>query len=106
MIAIIALMKTSSPTAVNTVEAKNNLNALIAQARESRRPIIVEKRGEPVAVIQDYESFREAGGAAVPKTDLYRELSAFHRLLARKRPKKSSDSADLIRSMREQRHSK
>jgi prevent-host-death family protein len=46
-------------TTVNTVEAKNNLNSLIAQVERDKTPIIIEKRGTPVAVIWDYQTYRE-----------------------------------------------
>lgn len=89
---------------VNTVQAKNNLNALLAQIESGKKPIIIEKRGEPVAVLLDYETYQEGRGedpVSAART-AYEELYADH--LARKGTQSpGEDSAELIRQAREER---
>lgn len=91
---------------VNTVEAKNRFNELIAQLNRTKNPLIVEKRGQPVAVVLDYESYR-LQSSAPPKNkkgDIFIEkLKAFHRYLDKKYPQGTGDSIQLIKEAREER---
>lgn len=92
---------------VNTVEAKNRFNELIAQVNRTKNPLIVEKRGQPVAVVLDYESYQKQKGQKAGKADerdtFIEELEAWHRYLRKKYPKGTGDSVELIREAREER---
>lgn len=97
---------------VNTVEAKNRLNELIAEVNRSKEPVVVEKRGTPVAVVVDYESYRkeqksdnQAEGKAKTETFL-KELRAFHEMMRREYPKGTGDSVEILRQIREERSSR
>lgn len=92
---------------VNTVEAKNRFNELIAEAARSKRPIVVEKRNEPVAVMLDYESYRASERSEKAKSGrddaLLGELEAFHRAMRKKYPRGTGDSVEILREVREER---
>ena len=94
-----------APYRVNTVQAKNRLNELIAQTNESKEPIVVEKRGEPVAVILDYASYQTDQAPKQKKShdQFWRDLKAFHRHMEKKYPEGTGDSVEIIRQMREER---
>lgn len=91
---------------VNTVEAKNRLNELIAQVNRTKSPLIVEKRGEPVAVVLDYESYLQQSVASRENEKngtFIEQLRSFHRYLDKKYPRGTGDSTELIRESREER---
>lgn len=93
---------------VNTVEAKNNLNALIARAKSRKKPIIIEKRGEPVAIILDYETYTESNGGdpsgRAKRERFLRELREWHAYLDAKYPGgNGTDTVELLRQAREER---
>lgn len=96
----------SEPATVNTVEAKNRFNELVALAQKTREPVIVEKRGEPVAVILDYETYQEkvTPSAQARDENLIRDLQAWHEYLNKKYPQGGSDSVEILRRMREERY--
>lgn len=92
---------------VNTVEAKNKFNELVAEVNRTGKPIIVEKHREPVAVVLDYKSFlkkapskREKKGSS---ENLLSELQAFHRMMKKRHPEGTGDSVEILRQMREER---
>lgn len=87
---------------VNTVDAKNRLNELLAEVERTKRPLIVEKRGKPVAVVMDYESYeKERGGReARGRGTLSRELRSFHLRMKKKYPKGTGDSVEILHDMR------
>lgn len=99
-----ALMKKSQR--VNTVEAKNRLNELIAEVNETGEPVIVEKWGEPVAVVVDYASFQQAAKKRKPKSQpdqFLRELLAWHDQMRKKYPKGTGDSVAILGEIRQER---
>lgn len=99
-------MKTE-PSHVNTVQAKNELNALVEQTRQSKQPIIIEKRGEPVAVLWGYEEFRNRAKTTTEdnaSASLVREIRAFHKIQKKKFPQPSTDSVDILRQLRTERN--
>ena len=90
---------------VNTVEAKNRFNELVAETRKTKKPIVVNKRGEPVAIIVDYESYQ---ANMAPKSEkeggnLFADLMNFHRTLKKKYPHGTGDSVEILRKIREER---
>lgn len=95
---------------VNTAEAKNRLNELIAEVNESREPIVVEKWGEPVAVVIDFESFQKREkkkSKAKQQSDTFlSELKAFHKQMSKKYPQGTGDSVEILREIRQERVSK
>lgn len=95
------------PTHINTVEAKNTFNALIAKAERDRKPVIIEKRGAPVAVILDYQTYRENNPVASgngKKPGLADALKKWHAFLKKNNPRRvTTDSVELIRELREER---
>lgn len=95
---------------VNTVEAKNRLNELIAEVNESGEPIVVEKWGEPVAVVVDFESFQKREKQRTKtkqQPDLFlRELRAFHNQMQKKYPQGTGDSVEILREIRQERISR
>jgi prevent-host-death family protein len=92
---------------VNTVEAKNRLNELIAQAGQTKKPIVVEKRGKPVAVMLDYESYQKSSPPSGKKRKgedpFLKELQAFHQLMKKKYPEGTGDSVEILRGVRQER---
>ena len=96
---------TKESLSVNTVEAKNRLNELINTARESGQPVIVQKRGESVAVILDYETYKQGMSTSKAKQDktLFEELVAFHKTLKKKYPKTAADSVQILSEIRKDR---
>lgn len=92
---------------INTVTAKNEFNALIATINKTKTPIIVAKRGQPVAVLLDFESFQEMGGQSQDSNDstLIKRLRAFHKHLAKELPEsRHDDSVHTLRHLRLERH--
>lgn len=89
---------------VNTVDAKNNLNSLLAQVKSRKKPVIIEKRGEPVAVLVDYETYRtsQKKGQVSGARKVYEELYADHLTQKGNRPM-GTDSAEIIRQARDER---
>ena len=87
---------------VNTVDAKNRLNELITQVEKTKKAIVVERRGRPVAVVVDYESYEQERGATetVRKSALSKELIRFHERMKRKYPKGTGDSVEILRGVR------
>jgi len=92
-------MKKARP-AVNTVEAKNRLNELIAEVNRSKEPIVVEKRGKPVAVVVDYESYSKGAGRSEKARDetLVQEIEAFQKVMKKKADKCAVCGAELFSS--------
>ncbi|MBI2346403.1 MAG: type II toxin-antitoxin system Phd/YefM family antitoxin [Deltaproteobacteria bacterium] len=90
---------------VNTVEAKNRFNELIAKAERTKQPIIVEKRGSPVAVVIDYASYRKKIGrpANSPAGKIVVALETLHHFLRAKYPSGTGDSAEILHEVRRQR---
>ena len=90
---------------VNTVEAKNRLNELIAEVNQTHQPLIVQKRGEPVAVVLDYQSYNEKFSQERRESDetLLQELKAFHKHLQKKYPKGTGEAVEILRDIREER---
>ena len=93
---------------VNTVEAKNRLNELIAETNRSKQPIVVEKRGRPVAVVLDYDSFAAKGAVdrSADTETFLKELKAYHAMMRKKYPKGTGDSVEILREIREERSKK
>lgn len=99
--AMISIMKRKP---VNTAEAKNHLNELLKEVEHSRKPIIIEKRGEPVAALIDIKTYREKLGGAAPLADegLLKDLQAFHREIIKERDGlPTGDSVELLRELRQ-----
>ncbi len=102
----------SFPQRVNTVEAKNRLNELIGEVVATKEAVVIEKRGEPIAVVLDYESYQK--NKILPsqkrrkkeKDFLFLELKNFHRYLRKKYPRKTGDSVEILREIREKRISR
>jgi len=94
-------MKKARP-AVNTVEAKNRLNELIAEVNRSKEPIVVEKRGKPVAVVVDYESYSKGAGRSEKARDetLVQEIEAFQKVMKKKYPSGTGDTVEILRDVR------
>ena len=90
---------------VNTVEAKNRLNELIAEVNRSKEPVVVEKRGKPVAVVLDYETFIQGrrGEKRGERETLLKELNNFHKRMRKKYPQGTGDSVEILREIRLQR---
>lgn len=95
----------TSPYEVNTVEAKNRFNELVTETRKTKKPIVVQKRGEPVAVILDYESYQQnmASKPGKGSKTLLADLINFHRTMKKKYPKGTGDSAEILRQIRRER---
>lgn len=92
--------------AINTVEAKNRLNELIAKVERSHVPIVIKRRGEPVAVLLDYRSYsvkEKRQGKRVVTDTLMQEFKNLHKELRRRHPQGTGNSADLLREMRDER---
>jgi len=91
---------------VNTVLAKNQFNSLVAKANKTKEPIIIEKRGEPVAVILDYESYVEQTKeeSKQKNNEALTELENLHRYLKQKYPQGTGDSVKILRQSRKERH--
>jgi prevent-host-death family protein len=86
---------------VNTVEAKNRFNELIAEVEKTKKPIIVEKRNQPVAVVVSYENYCRQSASSKKKDDsLFAELSSFHQVMRKKYPQGTGDSAEILREVR------
>lgn len=102
----------SNPQHVNTVEAKNRLNELIAKAVDTQEPIVIEKRGEPIAVVLDYKTYQKTQNASFKQSkkgkrdSFLEELKSFHRHLKKKYPKGTGDSVEILREIRERRMQK
>ena len=95
----------TAPYEVNTVEAKNRFNELVAETRKTRKPIVVQKRGEPVAVILDYESYQQTIPSKPGKGSktLLTDLMNFHHTMKKKYAKGTGDSAEILRQIRRER---
>lgn len=91
---------------INTVTAKNEFNSLVAAVNRSKTPVIVAKRGEPVAVIMDYGSYQQLK-PPVPagNTELVSRLKSFHKDLVKNHPgSELDDSVATLRELRLGRH--
>jgi prevent-host-death family protein len=99
-------VSTPHEKSVNTVEAKNNLNALIAESTHSKKPVLVEKRGKPVAVIIDYESYQTLKHQSPSKKrrPLTEDLENFHRQMRKKYKDGTGDSVSILRKLRSERN--
>ncbi len=99
-------MKTQS---INTVQAKNEFNKIVAKVRATHVPVIVEKRGEPVAVILDYESYQAGeGSVGAPrdtKNTLLSDFNSWHAHL-KTQSKDTTDAAEILRELRDERSKK
>lgn len=95
----------TEPYEVNTVEAKNRFNELVAETRKTKKPIVVQKRGEPVAIILDYESYQQNTASKPNKASktLLADLMNFHHTMKKKYPKGTGDSAEILRQIRQER---
>lgn len=88
---------------VNTVQAKNQFNALVSQAQNTKQPIIVEKRGQPIAVILDYETYKKEFTKTNNVTlDLVSQLQTFHQHLSQKYPNGTGDAIEILRELRDE----
>ena len=92
-------------THVNTVEAKNRLNELIAEANKTKKPIVVKKRNTPVAVVVDFATYQAERSSRKDDSSLLQELHAFHRMMKKKNPQGTGDSVQILREARDERHS-
>lgn len=94
---------------VNTVEAKNRLNELLAEVERTHHPIIVERRGVPVAVVVDYESYRSQLEHTEPRRTgadpVWKAMQTLHDALAEKYPQGTGDAVEILRDIRQSRHS-
>lgn len=90
---------------INTVTAKNEFNALVAKVNKDKRPVIVAKRGEPVAVLLDYNTFQgmtEQTTQSATRTNLTHRLKAFHEYQAQVYPHgQCDDSVTTLKNLRE-----
>ena len=87
---------------VNTVTAKNQLNELLSDLSRTKRPLIVEKRGKPIAVVIDYESYEKEKPTETPpkRNTLPQEIEQFHLRMKKKYPKGTGDSVEILREIR------
>jgi prevent-host-death family protein len=90
---------------VNTVEAKNRFNELLAKVERSRNPIVIERRGKAVAVLIDYPSYisqkkKRTSQGPHPTAILIQQL---HRHLKKKYPQGTGDSLAILKELREER---
>ena len=91
---------------VNTVQAKNEFNALVTEVNRTKEPVIIEKRGKPVAVIVDFTTYHENNQVdkKSQQDNFFKELLAHHEQMKADNPNwESCDSVELIREMREER---
>ena len=92
---------------VNTVEAKNRLNELLTEVEKTRQPLVVERRGQPIAVVIDYETYQQQENAETARTQakdpLSKQLLSFHARLKKKYPKGTGDSVEILRQIRDDR---
>lgn len=89
---------------VNTVEAKNRFNELIALTNTNKQPIVVEKRGKPVAVVLDYGTYiKQIEPQESTTTDFTTELLALQNVLREKYPSGTGDTVAILRAAREER---
>lgn len=102
-----------SVTKINTVQAKNQFNALLNGVLASKEPVIVEKRGEPVAVLIDYETYQEKiQQKAKQETSehnkkLIKEFEAYWKRMKEKHPKGTGPTGlEILHEMREERMKK
>lgn len=97
-----ALMQNSF---INTVTAKNEFNALVAKINKDKKPVIVAKRGEPVAVLLDYNTYQgmtEQATQSTTRANLTQRLQAFQEYQARAYPHgQSDDSVTTLKNLRE-----
>jgi prevent-host-death family protein len=97
--------------AVNVVEARRNFSELVARVAFAGERVIVERRGKPMAALismQDLERLEamEQESSQVQarrRAALVRARAVREVILAERRGEYVSDSAELIREMREER---
>ncbi len=87
---------------LNTVDAKNRLNEMVNEVVTTKRPIVIGKRGKPVAIVIDYETYEQEHGKKKSEKDetLLQELRRFHTRLREKYPRGTGDSVEILREMR------
>ena len=87
---------------LNTVDAKNRLNEMVNEVITTKRPIAIGKRGKPVAVVIDYETYEREHEGEKKKGDatLLSELHRFHERMKAKYPKGTGDSVEILREIR------
>lgn len=97
--AMIAIMRSKQ---YNTAQAKDQFNRLVADVNESRRPILIEKRGKAVAVLIDMATYREKIGADILKIDdhLLKDLQAFHRRILKETGRTTGDGVQILSEIR------
>lgn len=91
---------------VNTVQAKNELNSLVEKTRQSKNPVIIEKRGEPVAVLWGYEEYQNSMTTDVSESadlSIMCELRSFHQLQKKQCHEAGEDSVEILRQLRAER---
>lgn len=94
-------------THINTVEAKNNFNKIVAKVRASKSAVVVDIRGEPAAVILDYETYKQLSASNEKNFDkssgTMDQLRNFHKLMQKKYPQGTGDAAALLSEARSER---
>ena len=98
-------MYVTSQTKIRASEARQRFFELLEDVEKSHRPVIIEKKGKPVAVLVDYKDHlkREKGKEKELTGDLFARLSRFQKKLSKSRggPAKT-DSVSLLRSLRDE----
>ena len=95
---------------VNTVQAKNQFNGLVAEVNRSKEPIVIERRGNPVAVILDYEQYLESTDGKSKKNQkkdtLLNDLKEWHTMMDQKYPQGTGLTTDILKDIHAERHNR
>lgn len=92
-------------TKICASEARQRFFELLEKVEKSHQSVIIEKKGQPVAVLVDYQAHLkgEEGKVKERTGDLFTRLSRFQKKLSKSRggPAKT-DSVSLLRSLRDE----
>lgn len=98
-------MYTNHQTKIHASEARQRFFELLEEIEKSHKPLIIEKKGRPVAVLLDYQVHLkyEKGKKKEVIGDFFARLSRFQKKLSKSRggPAKT-DSVSLLRSLRDE----
>jgi prevent-host-death family protein len=90
---------------MNASQFRQNFFSLLDSIQKNPLPIVIEKRGTPVAILLDYGFYENLERKQSKKTndDLFTRLSRFQKKLKRSRGHTSkTESVKLLRSLRDE----
>ncbi|MBI2340566.1 MAG: type II toxin-antitoxin system Phd/YefM family antitoxin [Deltaproteobacteria bacterium] len=96
-------MRQARQAAVSATEAKNRFADVLGRAIYGHEPVIVEKKGKPVAVVisfQDFQALKKKDTVASGMDLFLSTVKKIHERFPARKRKKEKTSVDLLREIR------